>query len=65
VSRVPSSRAARWSLARRFDLVRRLLLDERLDALIDPPVSFDDAPRLYAELDASPGEGIQAVFHYR
>jgi len=64
VSAVPATRAPRWTLARRFDLVRRLLQDPVLDVLLDIPVPFDDAPRAYARIDAAPGEGAQAVLGY-
>src|SRR6185369_11084201 len=65
VSTIPPARAPRWTLARRFDVVRRLLADPVLDALIDPPVPFDRAPGAYARLDAAPGEAAQVVFAYR
>jgi len=65
VSTIPPARAPRWTLARRFDVVRRLLADPVLDTLIDPPVPFDRAPGAYARLDAAPGEAAQVVFAYR
>jgi threonine dehydrogenase-like Zn-dependent dehydrogenase len=64
VSTIPPSRAPRWDARRRFQVVHRLLRDARLDALIDQPAAFDDACRVYARLDASPGETAQAVFDY-
>jgi 2-desacetyl-2-hydroxyethyl bacteriochlorophyllide A dehydrogenase len=65
VSTIPSSRAPRWDTRRRFEVVHRLLQDPRLDALIDEPAAFDDAERVYARLDASPGETAQTVFDYQ
>ncbi len=65
VSTIPAAHAPRWTLARRFDLVRRLLDDPRLDALLEDPVPFDEAARAYARLDATPGELGQVTFDYR
>jgi 2-desacetyl-2-hydroxyethyl bacteriochlorophyllide A dehydrogenase len=65
VSSVPADRAARWTSARRFELVRRLLADARLDSLVDPPTPFDEAPNAYARLDEAPGDHGQVVFDYR
>jgi hypothetical protein len=45
-------------------VVRELLADARLDALIDPPASFSSAPDVYARLDRSPGDAVQTVFVY-
>jgi 2-desacetyl-2-hydroxyethyl bacteriochlorophyllide A dehydrogenase len=64
VSAVPAGRSPRWTLARRFSLVRALLADARLDALLDPPVAFDSAPEVYARLDRAPGDATQTVFVY-
>jgi len=64
VSSVPAVRSARWTLARRFDLVRSLLEGAWLDALVDPPSPFDSAPAVYAHIDRSPGDAMQTVFVY-
>ena len=64
VSSVPPSRTARWSLARRFELVRSLLLDASLDALVAEAHPFADAAGVYARLDRAPGDAIQTVFDY-
>jgi hypothetical protein len=64
VSQIPAERAAGWSLDRRFELVRDLLRDARLDALLEPPLSFDEAPAAYARLVTTPGEARQVVFRY-
>jgi 2-desacetyl-2-hydroxyethyl bacteriochlorophyllide A dehydrogenase len=65
VSSIPPLRAPRWTPARRFEIVRRLLRDERLDALLEPSVPFDEAPAAYARLDEKPGDHAQMVFAYR
>ncbi|HKY40868.1 MAG TPA: zinc-binding dehydrogenase [Polyangiaceae bacterium] len=64
VSTIPAERAAGWSLARRFELVSELLGDARLDALLEPALSFDEAPAAYARLAATPGEARQVIFRY-
>ncbi|MDP9151514.1 MAG: zinc-binding alcohol dehydrogenase, partial [Myxococcota bacterium] len=65
VSAIPPARTPRWTLARRFDLVRRLLEDPRLDALLDEPVPFDEAAQAYLRLDEAPGDFGQITFDYR
>lgn len=65
VSRLPPSRSVGWSYDRRFELVTRLLQDSRLEALLDPPVPFGEAPAVYARLLHAPGEALQTVFDYR
>jgi 2-desacetyl-2-hydroxyethyl bacteriochlorophyllide A dehydrogenase len=65
VSTIPPARAPRWDTARRFQLVCALLEDPRLDALLDPPVAFEDAPGVYAELDARPGARLLTTLGYR
>jgi 2-desacetyl-2-hydroxyethyl bacteriochlorophyllide A dehydrogenase len=64
VSSLPPSRAARWTPARRFDLVRSLLLDASLDALVTDVHPFGDAAAVYQRLDRAPGDAIQTVFEY-
>jgi 2-desacetyl-2-hydroxyethyl bacteriochlorophyllide A dehydrogenase len=64
VSSVPPARAARWSPARRFDLVRSFLLDVSLDALVTEVHPFRDAAGVYERLDRTPGDAIQTVFEY-
>jgi 2-desacetyl-2-hydroxyethyl bacteriochlorophyllide A dehydrogenase len=64
VSSVPPSRAARWTIARRFDLVRSLLFDSSLDALVTEAHPFAHAAGVYARLDRAPGDAIQTVFDY-
>ncbi len=65
VSSLPPSHAARWTPARRFDLVRSLLLDVSLDALVTGVHAFEDAPGVYRRLDRTPGDAIQTVFEYQ
>jgi 2-desacetyl-2-hydroxyethyl bacteriochlorophyllide A dehydrogenase len=64
VSHIPPRKTARWTPARRFGLVLRLLEDARLDALVDPPVPFDDAPAAYARLSSDPGASLHTAFAY-
>jgi threonine dehydrogenase-like Zn-dependent dehydrogenase len=64
VSRLPPSRAARWSHARRFMLVAGLLEDPALDALLEPPTPFEQAASVYSRLARAPGDGLQVVFRY-
>ena len=64
VSRLPPSHSAGWSFGRRFELVTNLLKNPALDALLDSPVPFAEAPATYARLAAAPGEALQTVFSY-
>ena len=64
VSRLPPARAVGWSFERRFALVTELLKNPKLDALLGPPVPFDEAPATYARLARAPGDALQTVFHY-
>jgi NADPH:quinone reductase-like Zn-dependent oxidoreductase len=64
VSRIPSHKSARWDTHRRFALVVDYLSDARLDALLDAPVPFAEAPATMARLDADPGLALQTVFAY-
>lgn len=65
VSTIPPRLAPRWSYARRFDLVRALLAEPVLDALLAPPVPFDEAPALYERLAAGVDDAPPChVFEY-
>jgi 2-desacetyl-2-hydroxyethyl bacteriochlorophyllide A dehydrogenase len=64
VSHLPPHKTARWDLTRRFAKVLEFLEDARLDALLDPPVAFADAPATFARLDAEPGLALHTVFAY-
>jgi NADPH:quinone reductase-like Zn-dependent oxidoreductase len=55
VGSVAASQRARWSTARRMQLVLRLLAEPRLDALISGESAFEELPRVFARL-ASPSE---------
>jgi 2-desacetyl-2-hydroxyethyl bacteriochlorophyllide A dehydrogenase len=64
VSQIPLRQSRRWSLDRRFELVRQLLLEAELDELLTHIVPFDAAPQTYAELDRAPGDAVQIIFTY-
>ena len=64
VSAIPPARAPRWTFARRFELVRSLLADASLDALVEAPIPLDEARAVYARLDRAPGDAVQTVFEY-
>lgn len=64
VSSLPPLRAARWTVERRFELVRALLRDASLDALVAAAHPFGDAAGVYARLDRAPGDAVQTVFEY-
>ena len=50
VASIAPARRGRWTIARRWDLVCELLVDERLDRLLAPPTPLAQAPALYAAL---------------
>ena len=54
VGRLPPERAPRWSHARRMGLALELLRASELDVLITGESSFDELPRLMAELSQDP-----------
>lgn len=63
VSTIPSALRSRFDFGRRFEVVCRLLEDERLDALTQHVVPFEDAVETYARL--ARGQGAQQViFEY-
>lgn len=64
VSSLPPSRAPRWTYARRFDLVRSLLVDASLDALVTNVHPFSDAAGVYERIDRTPDDAVQTVFDY-
>jgi threonine dehydrogenase-like Zn-dependent dehydrogenase len=64
VSTIPPRLGARWTAARRFDLVCDLLGDRALDGVLAPPVPFEDAPRIYAMLDTAEDPLPCHVFEY-
>ena len=58
VGRVPPSRAARWTTARRLTLALELLRDPRLDVLISGESRFDELPSVMAALSTEPGNTL-------
>jgi 2-desacetyl-2-hydroxyethyl bacteriochlorophyllide A dehydrogenase len=64
VSHIPPRKTARWTGERRFAFVLDLLGESQLDALIDRPTPFDQAPTAYAELARDPGASLHTVFFY-
>ena len=64
VSRLPPARSARWTFERRFALVTELLKHAELDALLEAPTPFDEAPETYARLAGAPGASLQTLFDY-
>jgi threonine dehydrogenase-like Zn-dependent dehydrogenase len=57
VGKVAVSHRARWPYARRLTAALALLSDERLDALLAPPVKFSDLPKELPRILA-PGSGV-------
>ncbi len=55
VGAVAAEQRARWTHARRFELVLRLLATPELDALVTGESAFDDLPAVLAELSAARG----------
>lgn len=65
VSSIPARLLARFDAERRFGIVEDLLGEPNLDGLIAEPVPFEDAPALYAKLDAGDAETLPChVFGY-
>jgi threonine dehydrogenase-like Zn-dependent dehydrogenase len=64
VSRLPASRSVGWSFDRRFALVLELLRNPLFDALLAPPVPFEEAQATYERLARSPGQALQTLFSY-
>ena len=55
VGSIATAQRARWSHARRMELVMRLLANAELDALVTGESPFDELPAVLARLTASPG----------
>jgi threonine dehydrogenase-like Zn-dependent dehydrogenase len=55
VGAVAAAQRARWSHARRMELVLRLLAHAELDSLITADSPFDELPQVLAQLAGSPG----------
>ena len=58
VGRIPAGRAALWDHRRRMGTALRLLLDERLDALVSGESDFDDLPETLAKLSRDPAGAL-------
>lgn len=65
VSTIPPRLSARWTAARRWDLVTELLREPGLDSLVAAPIPFDRASDLYATLDRDDDLPPAHVFVYR
>ena len=64
VGQIAPSRRPRWDYARRMGKAMELLRDERLDALIDVEVAFDDLPARAGEIFAAGAKGLGVVVRY-
>jgi threonine dehydrogenase-like Zn-dependent dehydrogenase len=64
VGQVSPSRRPRWDYARRMGKAMELLRDDRLDALIDIEVAFDDLPGRAGEIFAPGAKGLGVVVRY-
>lgn len=64
VGQVSPSRRPRWDFARRMTKAMELLRDDRLDALIDVEVSFDDLPARMGDLLGPGAKGLGIVVRY-
>jgi threonine dehydrogenase-like Zn-dependent dehydrogenase len=58
VGQVPPDRRARWNRSRRMQLALTLLNDERLDALIDDDVDFEQLPDRMPRILADDANGL-------
>jgi threonine dehydrogenase-like Zn-dependent dehydrogenase len=65
VGAVAASRRARWDHRRRLALAVRLLTDPRLDALLEPAVSFERLPQVMADLAVGSSGAMCQVVSYR
>jgi hypothetical protein len=57
VGQVAASRRSRWTRRRRLAAAVNLLLDDRLDALIEPPIAFRHLPHRMQDL-LRPDSGV-------
>lgn len=65
VGQVAASRRPRWSFLRRMEAAIELLAkDDRLDALLDTEIAFEDAPAKLPGLLASASEAVGIVITY-
>lgn len=64
VGQVAPSRRPRWDYGRRMAKAMELAADDRLDALIDTEVAFDDMPARMPEIFAPGAKGLGVVVRY-
>ena len=64
VGQISPSRRPRWDYARRMAKAMDLLCDDRLDALIDRDVAFEDMPDAMGEIFAPGAMGLGIVVGY-
>lgn len=64
VGQVSPSRRPRWDYARRMAKAMELLADDRLDALIDREVAFEDMPEAMTDIFAPGAKGLGVVVRY-
>jgi NADPH:quinone reductase-like Zn-dependent oxidoreductase len=64
VGQISPSRRPRWDYARRMAKAMELLRDDRLDALIDVEIAFEDLPARAAEIFAPGAKGLGVVVRY-
>lgn len=64
VGQVSPSRRPRWDYARRMAKAMDLLSDDRLDALLDVEVAFDDLPARAPDIFAPGAKGLGVVVRY-
>jgi threonine dehydrogenase-like Zn-dependent dehydrogenase len=64
VGQISPSRRPRWDYARRMTKAMELLRDERLDALLDVEVAFEDLPARAGEIFAPGAKGLGVVVRY-
>lgn len=64
VGQVSAGRRPRWDYRRRMDAALRLLLDDRLDALLTTEIAFDEAPIKLPALLAPDAPGLAPVIRY-
>jgi NADPH:quinone reductase-like Zn-dependent oxidoreductase len=65
VGEVARSHRARWTRERRLVAALKLLLDERLDALLSPPVSFHELPAQFPGVLEAKDSVICPAINYR
>jgi 2-desacetyl-2-hydroxyethyl bacteriochlorophyllide A dehydrogenase len=64
VGQVPVERRARWTTGRRLAMGLRLLMDERLDALITREVGFEELPAALPGILGGAPTGLATVIRY-